>query len=146
MIDGVILTPLRVIPDERGAVLHMLKRTDHQFSEFGEIYFSQIVAGQRKPWRRHLRATSHLAVPVGHVRFVLFDDRPTSPTTGLISEVEIGETNYQLLTIPVGIWFGLQNLAASSSLIANCATSPHDPSQVDRQDFATTHIPYLWRD
>lgn len=146
MIDGVVVTPLRVISDDRGAVLHMLKRTDPHFSEFGEVYFSRVGSGQRKPWRRHQRSISNLAVPVGLVRFVLFDDRTASSTNGTISEIELGETNYQLLTIPAGVWFGLQNLASSDSLIANCASNLHDPLHIDRQDFETSTIPYRWRD
>ena len=40
MIEGVKITPLRQIPDERGKIMHMLKSTDDHFSGFGEIYFS----------------------------------------------------------------------------------------------------------
>ena len=42
MIDGVIITDLRKIPDERGAIFHMLRKNDKHFIEFGEIYFSKI--------------------------------------------------------------------------------------------------------
>ena len=37
MIDGVILTPLRQIFDERGKVMHMLREDSPVFSRFGEI-------------------------------------------------------------------------------------------------------------
>ena len=45
MIEGVQVVPLRRIPDERGTVMHMLKRGDPHFKEFGEIYFSTIYQG-----------------------------------------------------------------------------------------------------
>ena len=108
MIHGVQLTPLRIIADNRGAVLHMLKHNDSSFAGFGEIYFSKILVGQRKAWRRHAHATSQLAVPNGCVRFVLCDQREGSSSGDTIQEVEIGETNYQLLTIPPNVWFALQ--------------------------------------
>jgi len=38
MIEGVITTPLKQIPDDRGMVMHMLRRDSKNFSKFGEIY------------------------------------------------------------------------------------------------------------
>lgn len=146
MIDGVQLSNLRIIPDERGAVLHMVKSTDPAFVGFGEIYFSRITAHQRKPWRRHRVATAQLAVPIGQVRFALYDDRVDSPTDGVTWDVSIGESDYQLLTIPPGLWFAFHNVGLVDALIANCSSIPHNPSQIDRQDLATTTIPYVWRD
>ena len=40
MIDGVLITPLKQIFDERGKVMHMLRNDSPVFSNFGEIYFS----------------------------------------------------------------------------------------------------------
>ena len=42
MIDGVVVKPLRRIPDERGYIMHMLRSDDPDFEKFGEIYFSTI--------------------------------------------------------------------------------------------------------
>ena len=50
-IEGVQVVPLRRIPDERGTVSHMLKRTDPHFREFGEIYFSSVYRGVVKGFR-----------------------------------------------------------------------------------------------
>jgi dTDP-4-dehydrorhamnose 3,5-epimerase len=146
MIEGVAVRPLTVIPDERGAVMHMVKRTDASFHGFGEVYFSSLSPRSRKPWRRQRESTSQLAVPIGHVRFILFDERPASATAGSLTEVELGENNYHLLTIPPMVWFALQSLSDTHSLVANCATEPHDPSLVEREDFHTARIPYLWHD
>ena len=40
MIEGVIVTPLRQIFDERGKVMQMLREDSPVFSRFGEVYFS----------------------------------------------------------------------------------------------------------
>ena len=48
MIEGVTLTPLRQILDERGKVMHMMKHTDSIFAQFGEIYFSRVFPGAVK--------------------------------------------------------------------------------------------------
>ena len=42
MINGVVVKPLRRIPDERGFVMHMLRADDPEFEKFGEIYFYAI--------------------------------------------------------------------------------------------------------
>ena len=146
MIHGVQVTPLRIIADDRGAVLHMLKHSDSSFAGFGEIYFSKLLVGQRKAWRRHARATSQLAVPNGCVRFVLCDQREGSMSSNTIQEVEIGETNYQLLTIPPNVWFALQCIGSTDALVANCSSSVHDPTAVERHDVESQTIPYVWRD
>jgi dTDP-4-dehydrorhamnose 3,5-epimerase len=143
MIDGVRVSPRQVIADPRGDVLHMLKRTDEAFTEFGEVYFSKVNVGQSKTWRRHLRATSQLAVPVGHVHFVLFDDRTQSPTCGEHDSFFIGETNHHLLTIPPLVWYAFENTGAVTALIGNCASLPHDPSESEKRKFSDDRMPSL---
>ena len=65
MIDGVKVIPLQRIPDERGTVMHMLKRTDPHFVEFGEIYFSTVYRGVVKGWHRHREMTLNYACMFG---------------------------------------------------------------------------------
>lgn len=143
MIDGVRVSPRRVIGDSRGDVLHMLKRTDDVFTEFGEVYFSKINAGQQKSWRRHRLATSQLAVPIGSVRFVLFDDREKSPTSGQHADVTIGESHHHLLTIPPLVWYAFENAGSQTALIGSCSSLPHDPEESDRREFSDARMPRL---
>jgi dTDP-4-dehydrorhamnose 3,5-epimerase len=82
MIDGVKVVPLRRIVDERGMVMHMLKRTDPHFLEFGEIYFSTVRPGVVKGWHLHERMVINYAVGHGLIKLVLFDDRSASGTRG----------------------------------------------------------------
>lgn len=145
MIHDVLLTPLKIIGDDRGAVLHMLKHTDPVFKGFGEVYFSTIRIGQRKEWRRNNVATAQIAVPVGSVRMVLGDQRSDSPTFGTVWEVDLNQQNYQLLTIPTMVWYALQNIGAVDALLANCSTTVHDPGTVERRGFSHPPLPYIWR-
>ena len=48
LIEGVVITPLKQIPDERGNVMHMFRSDDPEFEKFGEIYFSVIFSGMVK--------------------------------------------------------------------------------------------------
>lgn len=144
MIHDVQVTPLRRIPDERGAVLHMLRADDPAFEQFGEIYFSLIYPGVVKGWHLHRQMTLNYAVPVGMVKLVCYDDRPDSPTRGTVQELHVGELNYVRVTIPPLIWNGFKGESPVPALIANCATVPHDPGEIERLDPFTDRIPYDW--
>ncbi len=144
MIDGVVVSPLQRIPDERGTLYHMLKRTDPHFKEFGEIYFSSIYPGVVKGWHLHERMTINYTCIVGTLKVVLFDERETSKTRGEIQTIYLGPSNYVLVSVPPRIWNGLMNVGEVEAIVANCATIPHDPTEVRRLDPHKNHIPYDW--
>jgi dTDP-4-dehydrorhamnose 3,5-epimerase len=143
-IDGLRVTPRRRIPDERGAILHMLRADDEGFEAFGEIYFSMVYPGAVKAWHRHRRMTLNYAVPVGMVKLVCYDDRPESPTRGALAELFLGELDYRLVTIPPMVWNGFKGIGSRPALVANCATIPHDPDEIVRLDPFSPDIPYDW--
>jgi dTDP-4-dehydrorhamnose 3,5-epimerase len=144
VIEGVQVVPLRRIPDERGTVYHMLKRTDPHFKEFGEIYFSTVYPGVVKAWHRHREITLNYACVFGRVKLVLYDEREGSLTRGALMEVFLGEDNYALVVIPPDVWNGFKGMSAPYALVANCATHPHDPSRSTRLAPFKNHIPYDW--
>lgn len=144
MIEGVEIRPLRQILDERGKVMHMLRASDPHFRAFGEIYFSAVHPGAVKAWHLHKRMVLNYAVPVGKVKLVLFDDRAESPTKGQTVELFLGPDNYQLVTIPARVWNGFKGVGTETALVANCATIPHDPDEIERADPVTGGIPYDW--
>jgi dTDP-4-dehydrorhamnose 3,5-epimerase len=144
VIDGVKVIPLRQIPDERGAVLHMLRSDDPHFEAFGEIYFSSVVPGAVKAWRRHREMVLFYAVPVGLIRLVLYDDRADSPSHGQVAELLLGDQHYALVRIPALVWSGFKGLGSQAALVANCATIPHRADEVERREVADAVIPYDW--
>jgi dTDP-4-dehydrorhamnose 3,5-epimerase len=144
MIDGVAVVPLRRISDERGTVFHMLKRTDPHFKEFGEIYFSSIYPGVVKGWHLHERMTINYACIAGEIKVVLFDERGSSRTKGEVQTIYLGPANYALATVPPGVWNGFMNVGTVEAIVANCATIPHDPTEIRRLDPHANHIPYDW--
>ena len=143
-IHDVVVTPLRRIADERGAVFHMLREDSPVFQRFGEIYFSTVYPGVVKGWHIHSRMTLNYAVPVGMVKLVCYDDRPDSPSRGAVQEIHLGELNYALVTIPTMVWNGFKGEGTAPALVANCATVAHDPDEIDRRDPFDNDIPYDW--
>ena len=144
MIEGVAVRPLRRIPDERGVVMHMLRADDPHFERFGEIYFSVVYPGAVKGWHRHQRMTLNYAVVTGMIKLVLYDDRPVSATRGELMELFVGDANYALVTVPPRVWNGFKAMAAAPAIVANCATEPHDPAEIERLDPLSGAIPYRW--
>jgi len=144
MIEGVIIVPLKQIPDERGKIMHMLRCDDPHFEKFGEIYFSWIYPGMIKGWHLHKKITLNYAVPIGMIKLVLYDDRKNSKTKGELMELFIGEDNYCLVKIPSSIWNGFKGIGTKPAMVANCATLPHDPEEIVRKNPFSKDIPYNW--
>jgi len=144
MIAGVKITPLRQFLDERGKVMHMLKVGDPAFQQFGEIYFSCVYPGAIKGWHIHKEMTLNYAVPHGHIKFVLYDERPASPTRGEVQEIFMGPDNYCLVTVPPMVWNGFKGIGNETAVVANCATIPHSPDEIERRDPFDPSIPYDW--
>jgi dTDP-4-dehydrorhamnose 3,5-epimerase len=144
MIEGVIITPLKQIFDERGKVMHMLRNDSSVFSQFGEIYFSCSHPGAIKAWHLHKKMTLNYAVIFGEIKFVLYDDREDSSTRGVVQEIFVSPENYSLVTVPPLIWNGFKGIGFQTSIVANCATMPHDPTEIERKPAFDKDIPYDW--
>ena len=144
MIEGVELTPLKIISGDSGDVLHAIKRTESSFQGFGEAYFSTVNQGAIKAWKRHHKMTLNLVVPCGEIRFVLYDDRSDSLTHGDINELTLSLQNYQRLTVPPMVWLGFKGLGNGLNMLMNISNIPHAPDEYDRIDAYKNHIDYQW--
>jgi dTDP-4-dehydrorhamnose 3,5-epimerase len=144
MIDGVIVTPLRQILDERGKIMHMMKAGEPGFVGFGEIYFSMVYPGAIKAWHIHKAMTLNYAVPVGRIKLVLYDLRESSPTCGKLEELFLGPDNYCRVTVPPLVWNGFKGIGDEMAVVANCASICHDPHEIERRDPFDQSIPYNW--
>lgn len=144
MIDGVIVTPLKQILDERGKIMHMMRGDADAFQGFGEIYFSCVHPGAIKGWHIHKEMVLNYAVPHGNIKFVLYDDRPASQTRGELQEIFMGPDNYCLVTVPPLVWNGFKGIGQEMAIVANCTSIPHRADEIDRLDPFDPSIPYNW--
>lgn len=140
MIEDVIITQLDIIDTRGGNVMHAMKNSSAGYSKFGEAYFSQVHFGAIKAWKRHKTMVLNLVVPVGKIKFVLFDDRKIS--SGKFQEVILSKENYCRLTVPPMIWMGFQGLDSDISLLLNIANIVHSPEESDRKP--VNNIKYEW--
>jgi dTDP-4-dehydrorhamnose 3,5-epimerase len=145
-IEGVIIQTLKQVNDKRGSVLHMLKNDSSLFKQFGEVYFSEIHSGLVKAWKQHKKQSQNLAVPLGLIRLVIYDDRLNSNSHGKIVEYKIGRPEYyRLVHIPPMLWYGFQGIGDQTSMIANCTDRSHDPEEMESLSADATQIPYQWK-
>jgi dTDP-4-dehydrorhamnose 3,5-epimerase len=145
VIAGLVVSPLREITDERGAVLHMLRSDSPDFAGFGEVYFSEVRPGAVKGWKLHEMQTQIFAVPIGRIQLVFFDARPDSPSRGAVQEVVLGRPDqYKRVRVPPGVWYGFGCLRDCPALLANCADLPHDPAESRSLPLDDQSIPYRW--
>ena len=143
-IHGVLITELRQIPDERGAVLHMLRNDSSDYTHFGESYFSEIFPGAVKAWKRHFRQTQIFTVPVGRIRLVIYDDRRNSPTKNETQVLELGRSDaYLRVLVPPKLWYGFTCISYWPALLANLTDIPHEQEESEVRPFNDPSMPAL---
>ena len=142
MIKDVVLTPLRIIENPAGTILHAMKQPEASFAGFGEAYFSTVEHNVVKGWKKHTRMVLNIVVPCGRILFVLFDGREGSETRGKLMEVELSKDNYQRLTVPPGVWMAFKGLTGELNMLLNIASIPHDPQEAENLPLQNNNIPY----
>ncbi|MFV2082400.1 MAG: dTDP-4-dehydrorhamnose 3,5-epimerase family protein [bacterium] len=146
MIDGVRVKQLKVIHDERGRHMEILRADDDIFRQFGQVYMTTAYPGVVKAWHYHKIQDDHFAVVRGMMKLVLFDDREKSPTKGKINEFFLGIHNPILVKIPAGVYHGFKAIGDKEPIVINIPTEPYNRKQPDeyRLDAYDNDIPYDW--
>jgi dTDP-4-dehydrorhamnose 3,5-epimerase len=134
MINGVHISSRKIIPDDRGKIMHIMKSSDSQFKTFGEVYCSTIFPGIVKGWHMHKRMTLNYIVLKGNIKFVLYDDRPESSTYKEFQEIIIGENQYVMVSVPPLVWNGFKGIGTEEAFVINFTDIPHDPEEIVRLD------------
>lgn len=146
MIDGVSVRPLRVIADERGRLMEMLRCDDPEFEKFGQVYMTTNYPGVVKAWHAHSRQSDNVVCVHGMIKLVLWDGRPDSPTRGELQEIVIGRDSPHLVHIPPGVFHGWKCISPVESLVINTVTEPYDRLHPDeqRRPWDDPEIGYDW--
>lgn len=146
MIAGVVSKKLRVIADERGYLMEMLRVDEEIFDKFGQVYTTAVYPNVVKGWHYHKLQTDYMACVFGMIKLVLFDSRPDSPTYREVNEFFIGERNPSLVKIPPMIYHGFKGIATQPALIVNTVTEPYNYEAPDefRVAWDSPDVPYNW--
>ena len=146
MIDGVVVKKLKVIPDERGYLMEMLRADDPFFRKFGQVYLTVAYPGVVKGWHYHKIQTDHFVAVSGMVKVVLYDQRKDSKTFGEVNEFFMGEQNPILLVIPPFVVHGMKGIGTAPGMVVNCPTEVYNYENPDEHKYDPHGdvIPYDW--
>ena len=146
MIAGVKTKQLRIIPDERGRLMEMIRCDDDFYGKFGQVYMTTAYPGVVKGWHYHHQQDDNFVVVKGMIKLVLYDRREDSPTHGEINEFFIGEHRPLLVHIPREVAHGFKGIGVEEAMIINMVSEPYDYKNPDehRIDPHEGGIPYDW--
>ena len=146
MIEGVTVRKLRLIPDERGFLMEMLRSDWAEFDKFGQVYVTAVYPGVVKGWHYHKIQTDRFVCVAGMAKVVLYDGREGSPTHGEVNEFFMGIQNPILLKIPPGVMHGFKGISLEMTLIVNIPSERYNYENPDeyRLPAHTDQIPYDW--
>jgi dTDP-4-dehydrorhamnose 3,5-epimerase len=145
-IEGVKVCSLKLLPNEKGRLMEIQREDDVIFPGFGQTYITSTFPGIIKAWYRHEKQIDQIAVIVGTLKLVLYDDRENSPSYGQINTIFLGELAPKLVQIPPAIWHGFQAIGTQEAFAVhlNSVAFQADAPDEDRLPFNTNLIPYHW--
>ncbi|MBS3819908.1 dTDP-4-dehydrorhamnose 3,5-epimerase family protein [bacterium] len=146
MIDGVKTKNLRVIPDERGRLMEILRNDDELFIKFGQVYMTTTYPGVVKAWHKHKIQSDNVCCVHGMIKLGLYDSRQDSPTHGEVNQFTIGVHNPMLVQIPPGVQHGWMCVSEEEAVIVNIPTEVYNYKSPDeyRLHPHQNEIPYDW--
>jgi dTDP-4-dehydrorhamnose 3,5-epimerase len=146
LIDGVKTKSLRVIPDERGWLMEILRCDDEIFSSFGQVYLTTAYPGVVKAWHYHKKQTDNFTCIKGMMKVALYDDREGSPTRKEVNEFFVGEKNPLLISVPPHVYHGFKAVGEETAYFLSVPTHPYDYREPDEYRLPpdSNQIPYDW--
>lgn len=150
MIDGVKIKNLKVLPDDRGFLMEMLRSDDEIFEQFGQAYMTGVKKGVAKGWHYHQKQDDHMICVWGKALLVLYDAREDSPTKGEVQEFILSEPSIEgehlLVKIPKGVYHGFTAIDCQEARIINIPTQKYNYEKPDEYRCAwdSKEVPYHW--
>ncbi len=141
-----MLKKLKVIPDERGRLMEILRADDEMFKAFGQVYMTTAYPGVVKGWHYHKKQSDNMAVVKGMMKIVLYDGREGSPTNGEVNVFFAGEHNPILIHIPPYVFHGFKCISSEEAIVVNAPTETYNYKDPDefRVHPHDNNIPYDW--
>ncbi len=145
MIDGVVIKRLKLITDDRGWLMEILRDDDELFDQFGQVYVTACYPGIVKAWHAHEHQTDHLCCVQGMAKLGLWDGNLLS-SGGQFQSIIIGVLNPVLVRVPPLVWHGFTPVGSEPVLMLNIPTRHYDYDEPDelRLDPFDPDVPFDW--
>jgi len=147
MIKGVNVKKLKIIPDDRGRLMEIMRRDDKFFKKFGQVYMTTAKPGVVKAWHYHKKQEDNFTCVHGKMRLALYDARKSSPTYGEVNDFIMSLDDPMLVTIPKNVYHGFKCVSDCEAVVINTPTKSYNYKKPDehRLDEYDNDIPYDWR-
>lgn len=147
MIKGVNVKKLKIIPDDRGRLMEIMRADDKFFKKFGQVYMTTAFPGVVKAWHYHKKQEDNFTCVHGKMRLALYDARKSSPTYGEVNDFIISLDDPMLVTIPKNVYHGFKCVSDCEAVVINNPTNMYNNKVPDeyRLDAYDNDIPYDWR-
>jgi dTDP-4-dehydrorhamnose 3,5-epimerase len=149
LIEGVAVRPATTIPDERGTICEIYSEAwDMSTGPLVYVYQVTVRPYKVKGWVVHHAQDDRIFVSQGTLKWVLFDNRDTSPSYRQLNEIFLSEQNRALLLIPRGVFHAVQNVGNTDALFINLPTRPYNHADPDKYRLPPNNdvIPYRFED
>ncbi|MBI4398809.1 MAG: dTDP-4-dehydrorhamnose 3,5-epimerase family protein [Candidatus Omnitrophica bacterium] len=145
-IAGVEVKQLKVLCDERGRLMEVLRSDEKIFEKFGQSYMTACYPGVVKGWHFHKKQVDHFVCVHGMIKLVLYDRRSDAPTYGEVNEFFLGTHNPILVKVPAYVLHGFKCISTEEAIIINYPTEVYHYDQPDefRVEPHSVEIPYDW--
>ena len=132
-IEGINIRSQVTLEDKRGELFEVYNLL-WEFHPDPLVYVYQAIIrpGAIRGWVVHEEQDDRIFVSIGVLRWVLYDNRPTSPTYKLLNEFIFSEKNRTLFNIPKGVVHAAQNIGNSDALFTNMPTKPYRHENPDK--------------
>ncbi|MEW5954603.1 MAG: dTDP-4-dehydrorhamnose 3,5-epimerase family protein [Bacillota bacterium] len=146
LIKDVVVKQLKIIPDDRGYLMEMMRKDWPEFMQFAQSYVTACYPGVYKAWHYHKKQWDHFICLWGMAKVVLYDAREDSPTRGKVNVFHMGRLNPLLLRIPPLVYHGFTTEGGQTALIVNFPTELYNYREPDeyRIPYNDPSIPYDW--
>jgi len=133
LIDGVVVRYQQPVEDRRGEVVEVYRPSwGVHDTPLVYVYQVRIRPGAIKGWVIHEDQDDRLFFVSGVVRWGLYDDRPGSPTRGLVNDLVFSERAAALLIIPQGVYHAVRNIGTTDAIFINMPTRPYEHEAPDK--------------
>ena len=132
MLKGIIIKPIKRLPDERGFFTEVMRKDWADL--FGEDTVAQSNLSFTYPnliraWHRHLRGqTDYFLALKGMIKICAFDDK-----TNELNEIISSALDMQIVRVPGHYWHGFKALGNEPAMLLYFTTNLYDPANPDEQ-------------
>jgi dTDP-4-dehydrorhamnose 3,5-epimerase len=148
LIDGVLVAPLTLYPDDRGYFLELARLGQGLAADFPaattQVSAALTYPGAIKAFHFHRHQHDLWAVTQGMFQVALVDLRPASPTHGRKNTFYVGQLRPWQLLIPPGVGHGYKVLGPQPAMLVYLTDRLYDPHDEGRIPYNDTSLGYDW--